>query len=147
MFQMPSRNVLCKPHATSMTSVVDAEASIQSPQCQKAAWKQHKKVCREAPTLKSTSPDAPVAGVHVKGPIFHPKNITVAPDHPVWTKGTVSPISQLIGLPILIHRDEQEYELDMPNDESRCVYHSSAQSNRRPTTYPHVETFNRSHTL
>ncbi|KZV76650.1 hypothetical protein PENSPDRAFT_747529 [Peniophora sp. CONT] len=92
-----------------------------SPECQKAAWKQHKKVCSEAPTLKSTPPDAPVAGVRVKGPIFHPENVTVAPDHSVWTKGTVASISQLIGFPILIHRDEQEHGLDVANIESRDV--------------------------
>ena len=82
--------------------------SPSSKECQKAAWKQHKKVCREAPTLKSTPPDAPVAGVRVKGPVFHPEGVTIAPDHRVWTKGTISPISQLIGLPVIIHREERE---------------------------------------
>ncbi|VDB92628.1 unnamed protein product [Peniophora sp. CBMAI 1063] len=92
-----------------------------SPECQKAAWKQHKKVCRDAPVLKSTPPDALVDGVRVKGPIFHPENVTIAPDHPVWTKGTVSPISQLIDFPILIHRDEPEHGLNVANIESRDI--------------------------
>lgn len=37
----------------------------------------------------------------------------------MWTTGTISPVSQIVGVPLLIHREAQELSLDEPNDENK----------------------------
>lgn len=53
-----------------------------------------------------------------RGVTFNPSARTVPPEHPVWNAwrhGGVSPVSQLIGVPLLIHREHEELPLDTPN--------------------------------
>ncbi len=47
---------------------------------------------------------------------FDPKETIVAPDHLVWKSGNISPLSQVVGVPILIHRETEEQPLETPND-------------------------------
>jgi len=89
--------------------------------CQKEAWKKHKGVCKPAPVdlLSAPPPREPIAGVRILGGDnrpFYPKPTTVGPDHPVWTLGSISPVSQIVGVPILIYREREETDLATPND-------------------------------
>ena len=66
-----------------------------------------------------TQPADAVAGVRLLGGFnrpFFPKGTTVPPEHAVWTTGAISPISQIVGVPLLIHRELQEEPLSKPND-------------------------------
>ncbi len=89
--------------------------------CQKEAWKTHKRVCKPAPVdlLSASPPREPIAGVRVLGGNnrpFYPERTTVGSDHPVWTLGSISPVSQVVDVPILIHREREETDLAAPND-------------------------------
>ncbi len=47
---------------------------------------------------------------------FYPRETVVPPSHPVWSIGAISPISQIVGVPLLIHRELEEQRLtDPPN--------------------------------
>ena len=42
------------------------------------------------------------------GQPFVPEKTMVPPDHIIWKRGSTSPVSQVVGFPILIHRDLPE---------------------------------------
>ncbi|KAI0042335.1 hypothetical protein FA95DRAFT_1637343 [Auriscalpium vulgare] len=90
--------------------------------CQKAAWKTHKSACT-ANAISSTPPSASVKAVRLKGGFnrpFFPEQLDVPPDHPIWGDATsVSPVSQLVGVPIKIWREAHELPLDHENDANR----------------------------
>ena len=47
---------------------------------------------------------------------FYPRETVVASSHPVWTSGAISPVSQIVGVPLLIHRElEEQPWTDPPN--------------------------------
>lgn len=46
---------------------------------------------------------------------FNPSVVTLLPEHAVWTIGRVSPLSQLMDMPILIHRENEELSLEHHN--------------------------------
>lgn len=84
------------------------------------SWELHKKVCK-APrsTLQLSEPPSALDGVRLHGGInrpFYPSAITVPLEHPVWTMRAISPVSQIVGVPLLIHRELQETPLTVPND-------------------------------
>ena len=65
-----------------------------------------------------SQPSTELAGVRLLGGFnrpFYPKAIHVPSRHPVWTTGAVSPISQIVGVPLLIHREMTEQPLSTPN--------------------------------
>ncbi|KAI0065252.1 hypothetical protein BV25DRAFT_154403 [Artomyces pyxidatus] len=97
--------------------------NIQGPNCQNAAWSVHKRVCRPPPSdLPTTPPSARVDGVRLlarHNTPFLPEAVTVSPEHVVWTTGHTSPISQLIGVPLLFHRELREWDVDAGNDPAR----------------------------
>ncbi|KZV71053.1 hypothetical protein PENSPDRAFT_650950 [Peniophora sp. CONT] len=83
---------------------------MQSADCQKKSWKRHKRFCASAPALPTGPPSAPVAAVRVSGPNFSPKAISVPPEHPIWMQGSIAPVSQFAGIPLLVHRDTSKEE-------------------------------------
>lgn len=83
---------------------------MQSPACQKRSWKTHKRVCKPAPELPSAPPPAAIPAVRLRGPIFLSNAIEAEPTHAVWTAGEIAPVSQLVGIPLLVYRDD--YEVD-----------------------------------
>ncbi|KAL0571133.1 hypothetical protein V5O48_010825 [Marasmius crinis-equi] len=92
--------------------------------CQAAAWKSHKRICKDPPvSLTLTSPSSDIQGVRLIGgynaPFFPDKPKPVPRDHPVWTASAVSPISQIVGVPLLIHRESSEMGLEESNDPDR----------------------------
>ncbi|KAI0790987.1 hypothetical protein C8Q75DRAFT_758806 [Abortiporus biennis] len=91
--------------------------------CQREGWRTHKSICRP-PTgaIPALPPTEAVQGVRLLGGYngpFRPEVVMVNPDHPVWKTGTVSLVSQLIGVPLLIHREMKELPLGWPNDENK----------------------------
>ncbi|KAL0572396.1 hypothetical protein V5O48_009556 [Marasmius crinis-equi] len=94
--------------------------------CQTAAWKSHKKICRDPPASLSFSPPASPEGIQgirliggYNAPFLPDKPKLVPADHPVWTRGSVAPISQIVGVPLLIWRELEELGLDVRNDPNR----------------------------
>ena len=94
----------------------------QSETCQNDAWKVHKRICKAQPeSVKMTPPTGPVQGIYMRGGRnvnFDSAIVTVEPGHPVWDAwkhGGVSAISQILGCPLLIHREEAERPLDVLN--------------------------------
>ncbi|KAL0071139.1 hypothetical protein AAF712_001698 [Marasmius tenuissimus] len=90
--------------------------------CQKRSWKSHKKICKDSPDLRFSEPSEGIPGVRLLGGFnspFWPEAKVISPNHPVWTKGSVSPVSQIVGVPLLIYRELEELELESPNDPNR----------------------------
>ncbi|KAK1221781.1 hypothetical protein PQX77_015399 [Marasmius sp. AFHP31] len=91
--------------------------------CQKRSWRLHKKICKDPPAdLRFSEPSEGIPGVRLLGGFnwpFRPEAKVIPPSHPVWTKGSVSPISQIVGVPVLIYRELVELELGFPNDPNR----------------------------
>ncbi|KAL4253802.1 MYND-type zinc finger protein samB [Abortiporus biennis] len=83
--------------------------------CQREGWRTHKSICRPpAQMIPALPPPDDVQGIRLLGGYngpFRPEVVTVNPDYPVWKTGTVSPVSQLIGVPLLIHREVKELPL------------------------------------
>ncbi|KAI0702302.1 hypothetical protein BC835DRAFT_1411127 [Cytidiella melzeri] len=89
--------------------------------CQNTAWKTHKRVCKAPPacTLKLTEPGSAVKATRLLGGHnrpFYPVATIVPASHPVWTTGAISPLSQIVGLPLLIHRELEEVPVNVRND-------------------------------
>lgn len=90
---------------------------LQGTGCQNASWKLHKRICKPR-EITFSNPTEELAGVRLLGGFnrpFYPSKTTVPPNHPVWTTGTVSPLSQIVGIPLLIHRELEEQPLETPN--------------------------------
>ncbi|KAI0086479.1 hypothetical protein BDY19DRAFT_960091 [Irpex rosettiformis] len=87
--------------------------------CQTTAWKGHKRVCKALPpSLKLSNPEESVKATRLLGGYnrpFYPRDTVVPPSHPVWTTGAISPISQIVGVPLLIHREVEEQSLSDPS--------------------------------
>ena len=43
----------------------------------------------------------------------------MSPDHPIWKYGVISPISQVISVPIYFWREDEELPLEATNIEKR----------------------------
>ena len=71
------------------------------------------------PVLPTTPPSNDTMGVRLHGPIFKPSATLVPPTHPIWESGFISPVSQMVGVPIYIWREEQEPPFEAPNVASR----------------------------
>ncbi|VDC00509.1 unnamed protein product [Peniophora sp. CBMAI 1063] len=78
--------------------------------CQKKSRESHERFCVSAPSLPTGPPPAPIAAVQVSGPNFEPKAITVPPGHPVWSQGSIAPVSQFAGIPLFVYRDTDKKE-------------------------------------
>jgi len=85
--------------------------------CQKKHWKAHKPLCKPPPALPTTPPPAAVLGVRLlpgNNPPLQPESVTIPADHPSWAKGTLSPVSTLVDMPLLIYK-----EVPLPRDTPR----------------------------
>lgn len=90
----------------------------QREECRRAAAESHLKYCKAPRTgLPMSPPSGSVTGVRLLGGDipFVPQVILVNGSHPVWPTGTVSPLSQLVDMPILIYRERRELPLDRRN--------------------------------
>ncbi|KAJ3556196.1 hypothetical protein NM688_g2160 [Phlebia brevispora] len=90
-----------------------------STECRDDCDDSHAEYCKAARAdLPMQPPSGPVAGVRLIGGNiipYNPEEATVLPSHPVWRMGNVSPLSQLVDMPILIYRERPEAELEVDN--------------------------------
>ncbi|KAI0042336.1 hypothetical protein FA95DRAFT_1610278 [Auriscalpium vulgare] len=83
--------------------------------CKHSAWEKHKRVCI-AVAMPSGLPAAAVSAVRLTGGYqrpFSPEELDVPPEHEIWGEDAhVSPVSQLVGVPIKIWREAPELSLN-----------------------------------
>ncbi|TFY71191.1 hypothetical protein EVG20_g1802 [Dentipellis fragilis] len=90
-----------------------------SKECQLAHWKTHKATCDEpAPVVPPAGPNEPVRGIVVacegdrmQRSIFTP--VQIPPSHDIYQLGSISPVSVLIGMPIIVWRHLRQSPFDI----------------------------------
>ncbi|KDQ12019.1 hypothetical protein BOTBODRAFT_176789 [Botryobasidium botryosum FD-172 SS1] len=101
-----------------------------SPACQTDNWPSHRGTCESLSSLRAQRSKTPPPATPTNVPAvdllggekipFNPREIvlTTLTCDEILAAGVVSPISQLIGVPLVIHRHMQEDSLQMPLDAS-----------------------------
>ena len=89
----------------------------QSRECQVAHWKVHKPFCKEAadPNVPAMAVIVPCEGEKTSG-LFH--TVQLHTTHEIHRLGSLSPISQLVGLPIVLFRHLGTDAFATPNNPS-----------------------------
>lgn len=90
-----------------------------SPECQRFDWSFHKKSCGVPPKpIVARSPTDPVDACFMfsagdkRGHLFD--TLSIPADHPIFSAGTLSPLSVMMELPLLIYREDRRPSLSIP---------------------------------